>query len=460
MKLFYESENYNKTINEIIDRYKYYDNEIYIMLEKYKVDYSIKEEEYEKKLSEIKKVLVDFYLKKYDLKNSFMGRSVQSELSQIILNYYELLKKVKVVNNKNKVYPIKMSDEEHELICRRFMEYMVEFEIKSGVHLERLFDKFYDELSKQFQQLKKKLMDEDMSPYYGSPFYIISRSKFIRECISYIPNLTVDSEVDSIIKTMEEFESKYLSKDGRKIDELFEVASSNSDFYIDYDKIEEAYIRLLKIEKDLCPIVAEYWKKYLTDPNKHNAESYRYIMHTFSGGGVEPEKITKACCSLNTDELVVTPYGNWGLIFDFDSDSLETMSTDDLGSWNVTKNSFVSNTHCSPSRWQLTNPNGYSFYYENEKNSKLIMPEKFEKICKKNNISLNGEMLNNSNGEFYSEIFLNAKAKPIGVFYTDDCSNYDEVEAYATKYGLPLVNISLKKQREIKGLPALSGVSR
>lgn len=49
MKLFYESENYNKTINEIIDRYKYYDNEIYIMLEKYKVDYSINEEEYEKK---------------------------------------------------------------------------------------------------------------------------------------------------------------------------------------------------------------------------------------------------------------------------------------------------------------------------------------------------------------------------------------------------------------------------
>lgn len=460
MQIFDKSKIYSNTINEIIDRYKYYDNVIYTMLEKYKVEYSITEEEYEKTLNEIKKILIDYYLKKYDLKNGFMKRSEHSELSRIILNYYNLQKKVKVVNNKNKIYPIKMSDEEHELLCRRFMVYMVEFEIKSGVHLDRLFDKFYDELSKQFQQLKKKLIDEDMLPFYGSPFYIISRSKFIRECISHIPNVTVDSEVDNIIKTMEEFESKYFSKDSRKTDELSEVASSNLEFYGDYDKIEEAYIRLLKIENNLCPIVIEYWKKYLTDPNKHNAESYRYIMHTFSGGGVEPEKITKACCSLNTDELVITPYGNWGLIFDFDSDSLETMSTDDLGSWDVNKNNFVSNISSCPSRWQLTNPNGYCFYYENEKNSKLIMPEQFEKVCKKNNISLNGEMLNNSRGNFYSEIFLNAKAKPIGVFYTDDCLNYDEVEAYATKYGLPLVNISLKKQREIKGLPALSGVSR
>ena len=44
----------------------------------------------------------------------------------------------------------------------------------------------------------------------------------------------------------------------------------------------------------------------------------------------------------------------------------------------------------------------------------------------------------------YSEIFLNKKAKPIGVFYINDCQNFEEVKEYAKKHNLPLVNINGK----------------
>ena len=39
---------------------------------------------------------------------------------------------------------------------------------------------------------------------------------------------------------------------------------------------------------------------------------------------------------------------------------------------------------------------------------------------------------------------MNKNAKPIGVFYTDECQNLEEVELYAKKFNLHLVKIETK----------------
>jgi len=47
----------------------------------------------------------------------------------------------------------------------------------------------------------------------------------------------------------------------------------------------------------------------------------------------------------------------------------------------------------------------------------------------------------------YSEIFLNKNARPIGVFYTNDCQNIEELKMYAERNNLPLVEIDVKKSK-------------
>ena len=84
----------------------------------------------------------------------------------------------------------------------------------------------------------------------------------------------------------------------------------------------------------------------------------------------------------------------------------------------------------------LTKLDGQCIWYEYPKNSKIIMPEEFEKECKEKN--------SNKNFWHYSEIVMNKNAKPIGVFYTDECQNLEEVELYAKKFNLPLVKIETK----------------
>jgi hypothetical protein len=88
------------------------------------------------------------------------------------------------------------------------------------------------------------------------------------------------------------------------------------------------------------------------------------------------------------------------------------------------------------------------------------MPEILEKQCKDINREVNGEILNNQKGNLYSEIYLNKNARPVGVFYTDECTNYEEIAVYAEMYNLPLINISLAKQRELKGMEPLDSRSK
>lgn len=441
-------------INLLIEKYQ--NSEVYESIKNYYVTDTITSEEYNIILEKIKKVLVKYYLNKYQFKEYIDTRNKNSSLLIALSKYYNLAKKIKITNGKIKVYPVKLSVEESNINYINIIKQMVEYTIQTGVDFERTFDIFTKSIEKSLEKLHKDLNEKEMYPYFGTPSYIIGRSKYIIECIYNIPNIDID--VDLIIKKVEYFKEKYLLGIETSSREKSVFSDVNSQFYDDYDELEKCYKTLIEIEEQLYPIVIEHWKQYLTDPNNHNSQHFRYIMHTFSKGLVDPAVMTKACCSLNTDELIITPYGNCGLIYNIDVDSLNTLCVEDVGSWKCDKKQFIERG--CPANWQLSNPNGISIWYEYERNSKLIMPNVFEKECKERNVSYNGEILNNTKSLNYSEIFLNENARPVGVFYTDECTNIEEVEAYAKKYNLPLINISLKKQRELKGMDPLPNYSK
>lgn len=420
----------NNRINDIIDRYKNYD-QLYEVLKKYYINSEISQEKYNETMKEIKNVIASYYLNIDEFQTRFSNKKHNSLLIKIS-EICDLEKKVKIKDKKVKIYPVKASHEIEEEKYKEIMKKMVDEQIETGISIEDLFDKHVNKLDGELNEKKEMLRSSDMYLYYGNPYYMIERAKFIAECIKFIPGISLN--VDDIINPMISFENKYLNdkEDTDKIKD-FEVKSENEQFYEDYDIIESYYKKMLVIEEVLAPIVIQYWEQYLTDPNTPT-ENYRYLTHSFSQGMVAPNLMNKACCSLSTNEIENLMYGSSGLIYDLDVEAVETMCCDDVGSWELDKEKFIERG--CPGNWQLTDLDNPTVFFENPKNSKLIMPEIFEKECKK-------QFLNDGNWS-YSEFFLNHKAKIIGVFYVDGCENIEEVEAYAKKYNLPLVNISAR----------------
>lgn len=395
-----------------------------------------------KLLKEIKRELLFYYLEKYPFK-TYYSNKFYDELLFLIKDYHSFSKKIVLQEGNLKIYPISFTHKEHEEKYHQLIEEMIDYQITYSVPIEKTIKSFTLKYKEVLEEYKKKLNETPMLPFYGSPEYIINRAKFIRDCINENPFISIN--IDELIEKMDEFSDKYFNNNILDLKNII-----NTDYYADYDKLEKYYLEILRIEKELVPMVVNYWKEYLTNPKEHDDNSYKYVMHTFSGNIVSPEAMNKACCTLNTEELVITPYGSWGLIYDLDASAIDTMCCSDAGSWTCTKREFI-DRGC-PESWQLTNPEVLSVWYENEKNSKLIMPERIENECKNNNIRCNGEVLNYDKYLSYSEIFLKKDAKAIGVFYTDKCQNIEEIEKYAKEHNLPLVNISLIKQRGLKKL--------
>ena len=421
---------FTNRINEIIKNYIGYE-ELYEVLKQFYVENEITREDETIIINRIKKIIVSYYLNLYKFK-TYSSNEIQDLLLSNLSKLCDLSKKVKDKNGKIKIYPVIDSDENKERVYKEVIKEMVNYQIQNYISTEKLFELFVNKIGSQLQEYKQSLIKSDMELYYGSIYYIIERSLFIINCIRNITNESLNLE--EIEDVMLQYKNKYIdTRDNYGIDA--DYIDVSDEFYNDYDLIESYYKKLLIMEKELAPIVAEQWKKYLTNP-LDNKEDYRYVMHCFSSGMVDPNLMRGACCSLYTQSIENLMYGNSGLIYDIDAYSVDTMCTGDAGSWFTNKEEFIERG--CPSRWQLTCLDGNAVYYENPLNCKLIMPNVFENDCI--------EKINN-NDFHYSEIFLNEKARPIGVFYTSDCENIEEVELYAQRYNLPLIKIDIKESK-------------
>lgn len=390
-----------------------------------------------------KESLMTYYLDKYKFEY-LIGNDAHSELLNYFISYHSLNFKTVFTDDTFKIYPAKINNDELVKMYSSLMSEMVDYHLSSGLSMEEVIPLYTEKYKVKLKSLKDKMKNSNMEPYYGSIVYMVSRIQFIGKCISEIPDLNFN--IDNILSKIEVYDEKYLSDSA--LSDIDETIVFDDDFFVDYNVLESLYLEVLKVENELTPLVVGYWNEYLTDPAKHNDESYKYVMHTFSSGMVDPAKMNKACCALNSESLVMTPYGNCGLIYEFDASAVDSFASEDSGSWKTDKNEFID--RLCPGRWQLTDPSTTCVWYEEPTNSKIVMPQIIESENIALNYNYNGELLNYDKSEIYSEIFLNNKAKAVGVFYTDKCKNVDEVIEYAEKYNLPLVNISLNKQRAIK----------
>ena len=412
-----------KKADEIIEMYKE-NKQLYDALQKYYIENKklINEEELTGK---IKSIVASYYVYVYKFK-TYMDDSTQDKLLNNISRLCNLSKKVKDNNGKIKIYPVKENDVRKEQIYKKVMKDMVDYQIENNVGIEEVFKIYSNEVGRQLNDFKQSLMQKDVELYYGSIYYMVEKTLFTINCIKNISNIS--SDLEKIENEMLQYEKKYI-KSREEYEKDADFCDVDDEFYKDYDLIESDYKKILIIENELAPAVIEQWKKYLTNPQERN-ENYKYIMHCFTSGMVNPNSMNKACCSLYTSEIKNAMPGNSGLIYDIDAESLDTMCAGDAGSWSTNKKEFIEK-EC-PCRWQVTKHEGNTVFYENPRNSKLITPEIFEAECNKKI----------EDGDFhYSEIYLNNKAKALGAFYTDKCQNIEEIKAYAKMNNLPTVEM-------------------
>ncbi|HIS38904.1 MAG TPA: hypothetical protein IAB45_05280 [Candidatus Onthousia faecavium] len=425
-----------KKINEIINQYNG-DSTLYELLKNYYNDKALLESKPDD-ISEIKQLVANYYLSKYPYKD-YYDNAVQDRFISKMTEYYTLKVKTRNINNKIKFYPVKISTEMAQNYYQKYIHLMVNEQLEKGLSIEELFSNWSNTFASATKEYKEYLLKADIYLYYGSPFYMIERSKFISNCISNIPN--VEESTTDLLSTMDVFANTYM-QNRNSFDEQADFPITDEQFYRDYDDIEACYIKFVELENKLAPIVLNYWQDYLTSPKQHDMYNYKYLTHSFGHGIIDYNLMTKACCSLSTNEIDNLMYGNCGLIYEPTPNSIDTMSTDDAGSWIINRKEFIEKG--CPSTWQLTNLDGDSVFYEYPQNSKLIMPEIFAEECKEQSL--------NPDSWDYSEIFLNKNAKVVGAFYTNDCDDIDEIKNYAEIHDLPLAHIQAKEQIKSSGI--------
>jgi len=406
----------------------------------------ISQEEYKKIYNIIIDTMTNEILKQYPFKIGYNDK-INDKLSQEIYTYCNYYYSVEFKETTYKVYPVSIDEKIWKNIYENEIKNIVIESIKTEKSIEILIaekTQIYMDGTKQYKEI---MINNEMEPYQGNPEFMFKRALHIKECANKLSENQFN--LDEIICEMKNFYDKYPKNDG--YDSYPYLTAEYKQEYINF---ENNYLKILEIEKKLIPYVEKKWQESLTNPNNHNDLNFTYIIHTFSGGLIPPEEMNKACCTMATSKLLTTPYGNCGLIYDYNPDSIETMCASDAGSWNTSKKEFIDRG--LPISWQITNPNGNNIFYENPNISKITLPEDIEKEAIARNAAHNGEILNYEKAIIYSEIYLNSNAKAIGVFYTDDCPNIDKIKEYAQKYNFPLVNLSLKKLRVNANLPEIT----
>lgn len=403
---------------------------------------SLTQEEFIHIIKKIAHIIYPEINKKYPFSLN-QNEDLNYQLTSVLKTFYNIHYKVSFKQSKAKIYPISLDEKTAREIYKNELLNIIQEHIYSCEDYSELFKKRIAIYKDRINFYKKNLNELELEPYYGTPKFMYERARYIIECANKLPFKT-----ESYAKQLQEMESFI-----KMYPETSSIISPSSYPYYDktyknnYEKFEQNYLNIINYENTLLPNIVSIWQSYLCNPNHHNNKSFRYIIHTFSEALVSPERMTKACCCLATENLLTTPYGNCGLIYDFTPDNVEAISYEDAKSWQLNKKKFIERD--LPITWQLTSS---GIFYEDPQISKLILPKELEKYGISNNLIHNHELLNYNIFCAYTEILLNSKAKVIGVFYTDSCSNIKEISDYAKKYNLPLIYLSLSELRKRAGL--------
>lgn len=374
----------------------------------------------------------------YPFVEKFNGK-INSKLIDLIRTYNKIVKSLHIGDDYFKVYPIMLESGLLKELYVEELKSIVNLHLETGKSYEVLMSETVFSYEKRIADLKEKLLSLDMKPYYGSLAYMVERSKFVLDCARKVTNDV--SQLEHIVGEMEAI-----------LKDLVSLCKGSYYFSPQYrntcDVLNDYYKSVLDIENELFVIVSKRWKDFLSSPASHDVLSFRYLIHGFTNGSFSPYDIRKVCACLVSNDFLAIPYGEYGLILDFDVSSVDTICSNDAWSFVTSKEKFIDEAF--PANSQLVSfP--VSYCYGDFKNSKLLLPQDVISQSVVNNLERNANVPYVYNVCVYNEIFLNSNAKVLGVFYTDKCQNVDMVREYAASYGLPLVNLSLNELRSLNG---------
>lgn len=295
-------------------------------------------------------------------------------------------------------------------------------------------------LQTSIDKRSSKIKNAKIENYYGTPKYLISRTKAISDAVTLL-----DSRNDIKDKTLV---SKTLSNINFLLNQMLNTLGlqNNEETYLnlinykynlkvsknEYDAIRNLYIEVLKQENLLIDISNEIWHEY---SQKNNG----VFIHQLTNGAVESDKMKKICVSFYSSNVnIITNYenGNIGYAYPMDISSTFSVCETDAGSWEVTKEEFIERGF--PETWQLDETN---LWYEYPYHSKLFPPEYIEeKIKAKNNFA--EAIIDNRN----------QKVKPLYCFYTSNATKeqIETITSLAQKQGIEVRHLMTEEEKLVK----------
>ena len=352
--------------------------------------------------------------------------------------YHVILSQTAVVKEKDGSYsvtPCIQSFPYEEELC----QYVKENILKNDYHEEIIPNKYILQFITEFLGEKSRanleeLKNSKINDYYGTVSYIKERTKTIIKAIDELLN-------DSHTTAEEKVEIESYQKDIEEISKSINSYKNTKESYL--NDVSIPFARLLSYEKKLTKISSKRWHEFAKEKDAMLIH-FLHPIHKLS------DDMHRICASLYTKDLLnhVCSYLHIGYFYDFNFDNIVAIGSDDLGSWDVTKEEFLGQTKgwrkygISPinTSWQWSNKN--KCFFESGLHSTLYLPTTVEKEAIANDVS-------------YTEIYLYNKdkpIKPIKCFYTEDATKEEInlITELAKEQNLPLEEIYIGNERKRK----------
>ena len=328
------------------------------------------------------------------------------------------------------------------------------------IKLKDLIIKEIDTYKQKIEDIKEKAKEMKIQPYYGNEDFIKYRISFIIQCIEKMLNKPRFKDRKDIQKHYE-----YVKKIYRDCKEITLDIDSIEEQKINYEKLENLYLKVLEIENILSKDVEQVWKETMKEKNSKEGQM-AYFAHSLTEGEFNPEDMNKVCVTYVTEKTLTIPYGDYGFLYEMDMDNIIQIAAEDAGSWKVDKEKFIDNDLST--FWQFEEPideEGNRIFFEYPpRNSKLLLPDDVEQETINENIQRNGEMLDYDKRNVYNEAVIinkNKKMMPIGVFVKiigneENSDKMQKAKALSEKFGLELKIFDKSVLRERLGLKPLT----
>lgn len=327
------------------------------------------------------------------------------ETNDIINLYHTIISQTALIKEEDGSYsvtpctdPFPYEEELCQYVSKKIKENNYDEEIIPNKFILKHITEFLKEKSRDNLE---KFKNSKINDYYGSISYIKERTKSIIKAINELLNdhSTTSEECNKI--------KSYLSD----IDDISK--SINSYKYTKESYLKDVSIpfsRLLKYEKELTKISEKRWHEFAL-------EKEAMLIHFMDPINKPSDDMSRICTSLYTKKLLkhICSFMHIGYLYDFDFENIVAIGSEDLGSWDTTKEEFLGEAEdwrtfdISPVRisWQWNNTT--KCFFESGNQTTLLLPTTVEKEAIDNDVT-------------YTEIYLynkDKKIKPLKCFYTE-----------------------------------------